>query len=69
MLREEVTAEDVSEIVSRWTGIPVQVRDSNAASCCLSCAWHQSLSRDAASPAAFCWIGAPMLPVIQHAAL
>jgi len=25
MLREEVTAEDVSEIVSRWTGIPVQV--------------------------------------------
>ena len=26
MLREEVTAEDVSEIVSRWTGIPVQAR-------------------------------------------
>ena len=29
MLREEVTAEDVSEIVSRWTGIPVQVRISS----------------------------------------
>ena len=31
MLREEVTAEDVSEIVSRWTGIPVQVRTDHAA--------------------------------------
>ena len=24
MIKEEVTAEDVAEVVSRWTGIPVQ---------------------------------------------
>lgn len=25
MLREEVTAADISEVISKWTGIPVQV--------------------------------------------
>ena len=33
MLREEVTAEDVSEIVSRWTGIPVQVSTARLVHC------------------------------------
>ena len=32
MLREEVTEADISEVISKWTGIPVQVGARGAAS-------------------------------------
>ena len=35
MIKEEVTAEDIADVVSRWTGIPVKqdVRKANVINC------------------------------------